>query len=101
MHIQNGHRFRRDERLLAGKHLVEHHAETIQVAAYIELTPMTLLRAHVVRGAKYVPGGCIAGLVLTLLRQAEIDERERSIGSNHHVAWLQIPMQDADLVDHL
>ena len=62
---------------------------------------MALLRAHVVRRAEDLAVSVIAGRRAHMLRQAEIDQRERAVLAQHDVSGLQVAVQHADRVHRL
>src|SRR5579871_206049 len=74
--VDHLHRRAAGEGLAAGEHLVEHDAEAVEVAARIDELGMSLLRAHVVRGAEDLAGTGELRVELVRLRQAKIDEAE-------------------------
>ena len=53
VHVDHRERRFRDVRLGPGQHLEQHHAKTVQVAAFVERRAMSLLGAHVMGCADY------------------------------------------------
>ena len=57
---------------------------------------MPLLRAHVVRRSEDHTGRRDVALEPELTRQTEVDEGGAAVLTQHHVAGLDVPVQDAD-----
>ena len=86
------------EGLLAGEHLVEHHAQAVNVATGIDLLAHRLLGRHV--------GGCAQhdavvgrfGCRMQVFGDAEVGQCQRTVGAQHHVVGLEVAMHDAGMV---
>src|SRR6185437_14296747 len=87
------------ERLLAGQHLVVHHAQTVEIGARVQLLTQRLLWAHVRRRAAQHAG---AGAVRAIerARQSEVDARDVIALAQHDVRRLEVAMQQTGAVDH-
>ena len=82
----------------AGEHLEHDDSQAVQVAALVDRLAMTLLRAHVVRGAEDHAGVGDVERQRCVLGQAEIDERDAAVLAQHDVAGLEIAVQHAGSV---
>ncbi len=98
---ENRHVIVRVVGLLAGQHFVQHDAETVDIAARVDLLAMALLRAHVVRRAEDQSLVGHFHLQRHVFGETEIDQRDAAVVAQHHVSGFQIAVQDADLVDGL
>ena len=84
------------ERQATGEHLVEHHAERIQVGLVIQRIALDLLRAHVGRGPQAVDEGRIdVDVFLDVERQAEIHQLDLVVLGDQHVGRLDVAVHDA------
>src|SRR5690606_36118578 len=70
------------ERALAREHLVEDHAETVEIAALIDRRAFGLLRADVVRRAAHLADVREMAVVHRLC-EAEVDQHDASVGPHH------------------
>ena len=87
-----------DERLFAREHLVEDHAEAVEVAALVERQAVSLLGAHVMRSAEDRADAGDVALEPQLPRKAKVDEGERAVIAEQQVAGFHVPVQYADVV---
>jgi hypothetical protein len=99
----------RGERTVPGEHLVEHDPDREDVAGRADLRARGLLRRHVPRRAEKVPferderlglasleGGRIdRALVLTQLREPEVEDLRLTVGVEHDVLRLEVAVDDA------
>jgi hypothetical protein len=100
---EGGHRRRPAERNLPREELEGHDAQRVHVAPGVEGVAARLLRAHVLgrphdeaRG-----GGAHRGLGPELLGDAEVHEPDHALAVHHQVRGLEVPVDDARLVDGL
>jgi hypothetical protein len=81
-------------RALPGQHLVQNQPERVDVALHADLAARQLLRRHVGRR----PGASGAGSVLLQHGEAEVGEAHLAGAVEHHVAGLEVAMQDAGVM---
>ena len=80
--------------LLTGEHLVEHHADRIDVALFVGIVAACLLRADIMHGADRLIGLC-AVVLAGKLRNAEVHDLDRAVGEQHDVLRLDVAVYDA------
>ena len=92
----DGHRALAGERHPPGEHLVEHHADRVDVRGGIHVLPLRLLRREVLGGAHDRPGlGHLRG---TGTGDAEVRDLQRVIGRDDHVVGLEVAVHHAPAV---
>jgi hypothetical protein len=83
------------ERQRAGHQLVEHHAEAVEIGAPADLLAAPLLRAHVARRADERAFARELGAGRERVRDAEVREETRPVGTPQDVLRLDVAMHDA------
>ncbi len=99
--VDHLHRRAGDVRLPPHQELVEDDPDAVDVAARVGVAAMALLRAHVVRRAEYLAVVRQRRIELDVLGQPVVDQRDRRLVAQHHVAGLQVAVQHARVVQHL
>ena len=93
------------KRPLSGSHFEERHSQGEDVGALIHRLALDLLRGHVGNRAenRSFPGDPLGGNLGTVLsrefgsqlRQAEVENLDPALRGDHHIAGLQIPVNDS------
>ena len=89
------------ERGDAREHLIERHAQRIQVAAVVERLALRLLGAHVQRGAHRHAGlGHLEAVGVLIAAEAEVGDLDLTLPGQQDVLGLDVAMDQAELARH-
>ena len=85
--------------LLSRQHLVEDHAQTVEIRASVGLHPLRLFRAQIVGCSDDGAGTGQIGAFADALRDPEVRQRHAVVLPEHDIGRFEVTMHDARIVD--